>query len=143
MQFDDGHCLTIEPVTLTVANRNDTSKIVAMIAQLPPKLAWAMTAHKSQGMTLPCVEVHCGNEFTSGQLYVSLTRAKESKWLSLVGFSKARLIPPPNIVLDFYSKLERDERIALEFCCNNIMQSFFMESLSPPRALTMYNYIFH
>ena len=89
VQFDDGHSLAIEPVTLTVADRNDPSEIVATRTQLPLKLAWAITAHKSQGMTLPCVEVHCGNEFTSGQLYVSLTRAKESKGLSLVGFSKA------------------------------------------------------
>lgn len=39
-------------------------------------------------MILPCVKVHCGNELTSGQLYVSLSRAKESKGLSLVGSQK-------------------------------------------------------
>ena len=71
LQFDNRHSLTIEPVTLTVADRNDPSKIVATRTQLPLKLAWAITAHKSQGLTLPCVEVHCGNEFTSGQYYVS------------------------------------------------------------------------
>ena len=88
-QFDDGHSMTIEPVTMTVADKNDPSIIVATRCQLPLQLAWAITAHKSQGMTLPSVEVHCGNEFTSGQLYVSLTRAKESKGLSLVGFYNA------------------------------------------------------
>ena len=70
MQFDDGHSLTIEPVTLIMADRNDPSKIVATKKQLPLKLAWAITAHKSQGMTLPHVEVRCGNEFTGGQLSV-------------------------------------------------------------------------
>ena len=133
VQFEDGHSLTIEPVTLTVADKNDPSKIVAMRTQLPLKLAWAITAHKSQGMTLSCVEVHCGNEFTSGQLYVPLTRAKESKGLSLVGFSKARLIPPPNVVVDFYSKLERDDRIALSgLCCNNA--KLFNEVFEPPEG---------
>ena len=85
----DGHSMTIEPVTMTVADKNDPRIIVATRCQLPLELAWAITAHKSQGMTLPSVEVHCGNEFTSGQLYVSLTRAKESKGLSLVGFYNA------------------------------------------------------
>ncbi len=120
VQFDGESSLVIEPTTLTVSDRNDPSKIVAKRTQLPLKLAWAITAHKSQGMTLPCVEVHCGNEFTSGQLYVSLSRAQESKGLSLVGFSNARFIPPPNIVVDFYTKLETDENIVLtELCCNN------------------------
>jgi len=99
VQFGDGINLTVEPKTLTVADRNDPSKIVAQRTQLPLKLAWVITAHKSQGMSLPCVEVHCGNEFTSRQLYVSLSRAKESKGLSLVGFSKARLISPPKLFL--------------------------------------------
>ena len=118
--FDEGICFTVEPKTLADTDRNDTSKMVAQRTQLPLKLAWAITAHKSQGMTLPCVEVHCGNEFTSGQLYVSLSRAKESSGLSLVGFSKAKLIQPPKIVVDFYSAFERDDSIVLsEMCCNN------------------------
>lgn len=118
VEFNGGCSFTIEPKTLTVADRNDPSKIVAKRTQLLLKLAWAITAHKSQGMTLPCVEVHCGNEFTSGQLYVSLSRVKESQGLSLVGFANARLIPPPNVV-DFYSKLEREDNVLLSnLCCN-------------------------
>lgn len=120
VEFDGGRSFTIEPKTLTVADRNDPSKIVAKRTQLPLKLAWAITAHKCQGMTLPCVEVHCGNEFTSGQLYVSMSRALTSEGLSLVGFANARLIPPPRIVIDFYERLERDENIPFtELCCNN------------------------
>ena len=65
VQFDDGINLTVKPKTLTVADRNDPSRIVAQRTQLPLKLAWVITAHKSHGMTLPCVEVHCGNEFSS------------------------------------------------------------------------------
>ena len=121
VQFDGESSLIIEPKTLTISDRNDSSNIVPRRTQLPLKLAWAITAHKSQGMTLPCVEVHCGNEFTSGQLYVSLSRAQESKGLSLVGFSNARFIPPPNTVVDFYAKLETDLNIDLtDLCCNNV-----------------------
>ena len=85
--FDDGTPLTIEPVMVPVTDPSDPNKIVAKRTQVPLKLAWAITSHKSQGMTLPCVEVYCGNEFTSGQLYVALSRAKESAGVSLVGFS--------------------------------------------------------
>ena len=52
VEVDGGSSLTIEPKTLTVSERNDQSKIVSKRTQLPLKLAWAITAHKSQGKPL-------------------------------------------------------------------------------------------
>ena len=75
-------------------------------------------SHKLQVMTLPCIEIHCGNEFTSGQLYVALSRAKESAGVSLVGFSKAKVIPPPMVVERFYNEIEAEHEMPpLGQCC--------------------------
>ena len=52
--------------------------------QLPLRLAWAVTIHKAQGLTLEAAHVDLGNgAFDHGQLYVALSRCKSMKNLSL------------------------------------------------------------
>jgi hypothetical protein len=69
---------------------------------VPLRLAWAITTHKSQGMTLDYVVADVGGVFADGQTYVALSRASDERGLELRGFSPSRVRANP-IALQFYS----------------------------------------
>lgn len=77
-------------------------KLQAAMIQYPLKLAYAITIHKSQGMTLENVVVDCNRIFEQGQTYVALSRVKKLEGLYLKGFSRDKIKVNPKVV-DFYS----------------------------------------
>ena len=72
-------------------------KVRASISQLPLKLAWAITIHKSQGMTLDAAVIDLGSAFERGMGYVALSRVRELKNISLIGFNAVALQVSPRV----------------------------------------------
>jgi ATP-dependent exoDNAse (exonuclease V) alpha subunit len=73
----------------------------ASLKQLPFKLAYAATTHKTQGLTLDYAEIDLSNCFTHGQAYVALSRVRNIDGLKLLGWNPKVISANPK-VLEFY-----------------------------------------
>lgn len=77
--------------------------------QIPLKLAWTITIHKSQGMTLDAVEVSLAGMFAPGQAYVALSRARSMEGLRVTDWDGRMLAADPR-VLDFHAAIRDLQR---------------------------------
>lgn len=86
---------------------NDSGRrsVSATVTQLPLRLAYAITIHKSQGMTLDKVTIDLGGVFEYGQAYVALSRARKHVNLSLSNFTRRSCKAHPK-VKEFYRSLK-------------------------------------
>jgi ATP-dependent DNA helicase PIF1 len=71
---------------------------------LPLKLAWAVTIHSSQGMTLDALEIDLGSVFAPGQSYTGLSRAKSLTSVRVTGVKKESF-RTSQLVIDFYKNI--------------------------------------
>jgi ATP-dependent exoDNAse (exonuclease V) alpha subunit len=88
VEFRNGRTVTMQPETWEL---RDGDKKRASISQIPLRLAWAITVHKSQGMTLDAARIDLRKAFVEGMGYVALSRVKNLNNLYLHGINRMAL----------------------------------------------------
>ncbi|HTE32630.1 MAG TPA: DEAD/DEAH box helicase [Chryseolinea sp.] len=87
-----------------------TSEAKGTFTQYPIKLAWAITIHKSQGLTFDNVVIDLGTgAFVNGQLYTALSRCRKLSGIVLKRKIKTEDIIQDERLMDFYRKCKRSE----------------------------------
>ena len=89
VQFQNGRVVTMVPDAWEL---RDGDKKRASIMQIPLRLAYAITVHKSQGMTLDAARIDLRKAFSEGMGYVALSRVRSLDKLYLIGINRTALI---------------------------------------------------
>ena len=112
VQIDDGIKILVQPYTWEIVEYDVKDgrlikSIIGTYTQIPLKLAYAITIHKSQGQTFNKINLnpYC---FCEGQLYVALSRASTSKGLYIKQrYINSKWLMTSNKVIDFYDSIEK------------------------------------
>ncbi len=94
IRTNNGKLITILPESWTV---EENGKIKAEVTQVPLRLAWAITIHKSQGMSLDSAEIDLSKTFAYGMGYVALSRVRSMEGLFLEGINEMALSVHPEV----------------------------------------------
>ncbi len=89
VRLNSGREVVAEPEEWII--EDETGDVLASYEQVPLCLAWAITIHKSQGMTLEAAEIDLSRTFELGQGYVALSRLKSLAGLQLLGMNDMSL----------------------------------------------------
>jgi ATP-dependent DNA helicase PIF1 len=103
VEFRSGKTVTMQPDSWEL---RDGDKKRAGLSQIPLRLAWAITVHKSQGMTLDAARIDLRKAFVEGMGYVALSRVRRLDSLSLLGINQMALRVSPD-ALEIDGELRR------------------------------------
>ena len=88
VEFKNGRTVTVAPESWEL---RDGDKKRAGIVQIPLRLAYAITVHKSQGMTLDAAKIDLRKAFVEGMGYVALSRVRSLDTMYLAGINRMAL----------------------------------------------------
>lgn len=91
----NGKNIGVEPMEWMVEDRGRT---LASITQFPLRLAWAITVHKSQGMSMDAAAMDLSQVFEFGQGYVALSRVRRMSGLHLFGWNERAFQVHPEVL---------------------------------------------
>jgi ATP-dependent DNA helicase PIF1 len=91
----DSQIIIVSPETWQF---EDHGVVRATLTQVPLRLAWAITIHKSQGMTLDAAEIDLGDAFEPGMGYVALSRVRSLNGLKLMNLNEMALTVHPKVL---------------------------------------------
>lgn len=98
VEFANGNTVTMRP---DIWEMTDGDKVLASVRQIPLRCAWAITIHKSQGMTLDNAVMDLSRTFAPGMGYVALSRVQTLDGLYLKGINnRAFLVSDDAVRLD-------------------------------------------
>ncbi len=108
VEFDNGNSVWMSEFTWELKDKKEET--IASFTQFPLKLAYAITIHKSQGMSLESVSIDCKGIFEPSQFYVALSRAKNIEKLYVINFNE-RHIWANDKLIKFYKEIPEVEII--------------------------------
>ncbi|MEK7614104.1 MAG: helix-turn-helix domain-containing protein [Patescibacteria group bacterium] len=108
----NGRTIEVSPMDWTV---EEGGVVRARVSQVPLRLAWAITVHKSQGMSLDAAVMDLRDVFEFGQGYVALSRVRRLSGLHLLGWNARAFEVHPDILAKDKSFREASEEASLGF----------------------------
>jgi ABC-type cobalamin/Fe3+-siderophores transport system ATPase subunit len=137
----NGKVINVEKATWMV---EEEGKVKAQIIQYPLRLAWAITVHKSQGMSLDAIEVDLSRSFERGMGYVALSRVRSLAGLKIIGLNDNALEVREDIIefdKDLMDDSEKDQRWLMVQERGDIekKQKEFLASIAPADGVTKAN----
>tara|TARA_Y100000782_G_C10189272_1_gene269370 strand:+ start:2206 stop:4401 length:2196 start_codon:yes stop_codon:yes gene_type:complete len=113
---DEGKTVMVEPYTwenkrfkLNEETDEIEDVVIGSFKHYPLRLAWAITVHKSQGLTFDKAILDLNDTFASGQMYVALSRLRSLDGLVLSSPLPSRTIPPNMLLNEFSASKKPDE----------------------------------